>query len=160
MANHEFYSYVNMDYFLLSSLKINTPPRLVVSYDIACQWSRNLAKRVQLYPTNPLSDGRMNITTLVPKFHLPAHVMECQTSFSFNLVPGVGRTDGEAPERGWSEINAVASSTKEMGPGSRRDTLDDHFGARNWRKTTQIGMSKCFHIYFNNFLRVQFSNGV
>ncbi|KAF8176561.1 hypothetical protein BJ912DRAFT_1024344 [Pholiota molesta] len=130
--------YVNMDYFLLSSLKINTPPQLVVSYDIACQWSRNLEKRVQIYPPNPLSDGQMNLTTLVPKFHLPAHVLECQTSFSFNLVPGVGRTDGEAPERGWSEINAVATSTKEMGPGSRRDTLDDHFGARNWRKITQI----------------------
>ncbi|KAG6852000.1 hypothetical protein C0991_004303 [Blastosporella zonata] len=25
-------------------------------------------------------------------------------------------------------------STKEMGPGSHRDTLDDHFGDYNWRK--------------------------
>ncbi|KAG6826461.1 hypothetical protein H0H92_015732, partial [Tricholoma furcatifolium] len=41
---------------------------------------------------------------------------------------------GEAPERGWAAINAVANSMKEMGPGSRRDTLDDHFGDYNWRK--------------------------
>ncbi|KJA24436.1 hypothetical protein HYPSUDRAFT_136378, partial [Hypholoma sublateritium FD-334 SS-4] len=131
--------YVNMDYFLLSSLKFNTPSRLVVSYDIGCQWSRNLASRVQQYPTNPLSNKEMDITFLVPKFHLPGHVDKCQTNYSFNLVPGVGRTDGEAPERGWADINAVATSTKEMGPGSRRDTLDDLFGARNWRKITNYG---------------------
>lgn len=54
-------------------------------------------------------------------------------------MPGVGRTDGEAPERGWSHINPVATSTREMGPGSRRDTLDDHFSDWNWKKTTGMG---------------------
>ncbi|KAG5635682.1 hypothetical protein H0H81_010420 [Sphagnurus paluster] len=44
------------------------------------------------------------------------------------VVVLVGRTDGEAPKRGWAAVNAVTSSTKEMGPGSRHDTLDDHFG--------------------------------
>ncbi|KAJ7096002.1 hypothetical protein C8R43DRAFT_964421 [Mycena crocata] len=38
-----------------------------------------------------------------------------------------GQTDGEAPERGWANANPLANSTKEMGPGSRRDALDDHF---------------------------------
>ena len=127
-----------MDYFFLTSLKFNTPARLVVSYDIACQWSQNLSKRVQTYPTNPLSSNEIDLTFLVPKFHLPAHIEKCQTNYSFNLVPGVGRTDGEAPERGWADINSVATSTKEMGPGSRRDTLDDLFGARNWMKITNI----------------------
>ncbi|KAF9470197.1 hypothetical protein BDN70DRAFT_821646, partial [Pholiota conissans] len=75
---------------------------------------------------------------LVPKFHLAAHIEKCQTEFSFNYVPGVGRTDGESPERGWSDINAIAMSTREMGPGSRRDTLDDHFGDRNWRKIATL----------------------
>ncbi|KJA17059.1 hypothetical protein HYPSUDRAFT_70954 [Hypholoma sublateritium FD-334 SS-4] len=130
--------YVNMDYFFLTSLNFNTPARLVVSYDITCQWSRNLLKRVQSYPTNPLSNDEIDLMFLVPKFHLPAHVEKCQTNYSFNLVPGVGRTDGEAPERGWSDINAVATSMKEMGPGSRHDTLDDLFGARNWLKITNI----------------------
>lgn len=55
-----------------------------------------------------------------------------------DLTPGVGRTDGESPERGWAAMNPVASSTKEMGPGSRRDTLDDHFGDYNWRKVTSL----------------------
>ncbi|KAG1887840.1 hypothetical protein F4604DRAFT_1916666 [Suillus subluteus] len=47
--------------------------------------------------------------------------------------------DGEAPERGWANINPVASSTKEMGPGARRDTLDDFFGDWNWKKIVSLG---------------------
>ncbi|KAK0436073.1 uncharacterized protein EV420DRAFT_1623528 [Desarmillaria tabescens] len=33
--------YLNMDYFVLSTLSDNTPPDLVISYDIACQWHKN-----------------------------------------------------------------------------------------------------------------------
>ncbi|KAG1787941.1 uncharacterized protein HD556DRAFT_1538926 [Suillus plorans] len=74
------------------------------------------------------------INFFVPKFHLPAHIEKCQTTFSFNFKRGVGCTDGEALERGWANINPVASSTKEMGPGARRDMLDDFFGDWNWKK--------------------------
>ncbi|KAF5380091.1 hypothetical protein D9615_006268 [Tricholomella constricta] len=116
---------------------------LVVSYDIACQWSIHIWKRMEKYPRRLHLDaeGRQHIVFLVPKFHLPAHIMACQTVFSFNYNWGVGRTDGEAPERGWSHINPVATSTREMGPGSRQDTLDDHFGDWNWKKTTLMGVS-------------------
>ncbi|OJA19377.1 hypothetical protein AZE42_13202 [Rhizopogon vesiculosus] len=81
----------------------------------------------------------MAITFFVPKFHLPAHIMECQTHFSWNFIPGVGQTDGEAPECGWANINPVTLSTKEMGPGAQRDTLDDHFDDWNWKKVVQLG---------------------
>lgn len=133
-------SYVNMDYLYFSSIKNHSPANLVVSYDIACQWSRNLIRRSELYPPD-LVTPRVNqlcVTYLVPKFHLYAHQTDCQINYSFNLTPGVGRTDGESPERGWAAMNPVASSTKEMGPGSRRDTLDDHFGDYNWRKVISL----------------------
>jgi hypothetical protein len=135
--------YINMDYFLLSSLRGSELSRIVISYDIACQWSRNLKKRCSTYQDagpNMISDLLdLEITYLVPKFHLPAHIVKCQEEFSFNFTPYVGRTDGESPERGWAAANAIANSTKEMGPGSRRDTLDDHFGDYNWRKITDLG---------------------
>lgn len=125
--SHSTFSYVNMDYFFLSSIRNLLLLRLVVSYDIACQWWINLLKRCQTYPPNALSTiTQLVIIYLIPKFHLAAHVSKCQTSFSFNYTPRVGRTDGEAPERGWSATNGIAASTKEMGPGSRNDTLDDH----------------------------------
>jgi hypothetical protein len=140
-------SYVNMDYFFFSSVARTDLRTLVVSYDIACQWSKNLWKRMASYSDQFQLDinGSTTVNFLVPKFHLPAHVELCQTTYSFNLMPGVGRTDGEAPERGWSHINPVATSTREMGPGSRRDTLDDHFSDWNWKKTTGMGLSSTKH---------------
>ncbi|KAF8415032.1 hypothetical protein L210DRAFT_3658007 [Boletus edulis BED1] len=146
--------YINMDYLLFSMLRHNSTNILNISYDIACQWSKNLSTRIVDLPSSmqfPLSEKRINF--LVPKFHLPAHVEKCQTTYSFNFTKGVGRTDGEAPERGWANINPVASSTKEMGPGARRDTLDDHFGHSNWKKVVSLrhsllqklktGITKC-----------------
>ena len=157
-----------MDYFLLSSLRRLDLCRIVISYDIACQWSRNLKSRCSTYGPNIFSDSpNLEVTYLVPKFHLPAHITKCQEEFSFNFTRHVGRTDGESPARGWAAANAIANSTKEMGPGSickatlydiltmisnylsiipgsRRDTLDDHFGDYNWRKITDLGNLKLF----------------
>lgn len=128
-----------MDYIFLSSLTQNAPQHLVVSYDIVCQWIRNLLVRCDIYPPNLLDT--FIIEYLIPKFHLSAHQPICHVSYSFNYTRNVGRTDGEAPERGWAAMNPIANSTKEMGPGSRRDTLDDHFGDINWRKITAMGES-------------------
>ncbi|KAM6491179.1 hypothetical protein JOM56_013418 [Amanita muscaria] len=125
--------YVNMDYFFLSSIQQNCPTKLVISYDIACQWSKNLQKRIDLYGPSHGSDVFQNMSTTFADF--------CKINYSFNFLPRMGCTDGEAPERGWAATNAVASSTKEMGPGSRRDTLDDHFGDYNWRKVTNLAAS-------------------
>ncbi|KAG1884133.1 hypothetical protein F4604DRAFT_1677272 [Suillus subluteus] len=53
----------------------------------------------------------------------------------------MARTDGEAIEHRWSNMNPVATSTREMGPGSRHDILDDHFGDWNWHKVSNLGPS-------------------
>lgn len=151
---NSLHSYVNMDYLFFASLKDSSLHSFVVSYDIACQWSKKIWARMSQYPHSLQVDhtGRQSFVFLVPKFHLPAHIEQCHTSFSFNLTPGVARTDGEAPERGWAHINPVGPSTKEMGPGSRRDTLDDHFGDWNWKKVTGMGktLSYTFPVCTNN----------
>jgi hypothetical protein len=81
--------------------------------------------------TYHLDHNSKTINFFIPKFHLPAHIEPCQIDFSFNLSQYVGWTDGEAPECGWANINPITSSTKEMGPGSWHDTLDDHFSDWN-----------------------------
>ncbi|KAG2037090.1 hypothetical protein BDR03DRAFT_934153 [Suillus americanus] len=121
--------YLNMDYIVFSALsRFSSIPSVNFSYDIACQWHKKLWHRVT-----------QQFRFFIPKFHLAAHVAACQMTFSFNWSPYVGRTDGEAPERGWADINCVAVSTKEMAPGTRRDVLDDHFGDWNWKKVTGLG---------------------
>jgi hypothetical protein len=92
-------------------------------------------------PEEALSNNVKSVLFLIAKFHLPKHIEACNLQFSFNLTKGIGRTDGEAPERGWANINPAAQSMKEMGPGTWHDTLDDHFGDWNWKKTIKLGMS-------------------
>ncbi|KAG2093898.1 uncharacterized protein F5147DRAFT_747869 [Suillus discolor] len=129
--------YINMDYLVFSVIVGSGAAVLNLSYDIACQWHKKLWARLASMPDR-LQFDRKNKTVrfFVPKFHINAHIPACQTNFLFNYSKGVGCTDGEAPERGWVNVNRVATSTKEMGPGARRDTLDNNFGDWNWKKVT------------------------
>lgn len=121
-----------MDYALLSTLEGRTLPRLVLSYDIACQWSKNFATRILAFPQRLQFNPASTIfETVIPKFHIYAHGRKCQTPWSLNYRPHMARTDGEGVEREWSHINPVALSTRLMGPGARHDTLDDQWGAWN-----------------------------
>ncbi|KIK75125.1 hypothetical protein PAXRUDRAFT_163495, partial [Paxillus rubicundulus Ve08.2h10] len=88
--------YNNMDYLFLSSLSKTAMPVLNVSYDIVCQWHKALWHQMQKSPTSLHLDYKsMEVTFLVPKFHLPTHIAQCQWLFSFNVIRGVGHTDGE-----------------------------------------------------------------
>ncbi|KAG8215473.1 hypothetical protein J3R82DRAFT_9099 [Butyriboletus roseoflavus] len=84
----------------------------------------------------PYKNQKLNV--LIPKFHLPAHIAECQWKYSFNFIKGMGWTDGEAPERGWSTLNTVMSSAKQMEPGHHCDTFKDLIGDSNWKKVKMI----------------------
>ncbi|KAK0501996.1 hypothetical protein EDD18DRAFT_1100491 [Armillaria luteobubalina] len=76
---------------------------------------------------------------LVPKFHLPGHIKDCQERYCMSFHIHVGKNDGEAPERSWAISNGVAASTREMGPGHRHEKLDQHFGDFNWQKNVSQG---------------------
>jgi len=90
-----------MDYAFASALRHSSATVLKVSYNIACQWHKKLHQRVdKMLPHLRLNLHDRDVTFLVPKFHLPAHIPSCQWSFSFNWTKGVGRTDGEEPELG------------------------------------------------------------
>ena len=135
--------YLNMDYMLFMSMLGSLLLWLFISYDIACQWYKNLWTRMEIFPAEAQwrqdEQKRKKVVFLVPKFHLPAHIEQCNIDFSFNLTRFVGRTDGEAPERGWADANRLANSTSISGPGARRDTLDAHFQYSNWKKIVRLG---------------------
>ncbi|KZP03688.1 hypothetical protein FIBSPDRAFT_915265 [Athelia psychrophila] len=139
--------YANMDYLFFSSVSRQGFVRLVMSYDIVCQWSVYLWTRMLDMPGYlQINREGKDFIFLIPKFHLPAHIERCHTSFSFNLTRGVGRTDGEAPERGWSNINPLSASAKQMGPASFRETIDDHFGRLLLRKIKEAVEAHDEHI--------------
>jgi hypothetical protein len=130
-----------MDYILLSALAPLLVASVFISYDIACQFKLKFEEQMAKLPTEIQLPPGVNCDWGIPKCHCPMHKVSCQAPHSLNFKTGVGRTAGEGIERSWSELNRVANSTKEMGPGSRHDTLDDHIGHHNFRKYVGLGES-------------------
>lgn len=131
--------YCNVDFVFASALRGTTVKKVTVSYDISCQWFRNLLHRVKQLPDH-LSKHIMTliIDAVVPKLHIRGHKVVCWAPFGLNYRPGVGRTDGEGIERRWSETNGAAANTKEMREGHRQDTLDDICNDSNYQKVKNL----------------------
>ena len=127
---------MNVDYLLHSSLSQNAPTDVSVSYDIACSYSVRASNRWSKYGYDTFADRR--IYWSIPMFHLNAHREHCRSVFSPYLLLYSGRLNGEGVERRWAMTNGYAPATKEMGPGSRADVLDDVFGDQNWAKVTKL----------------------
>lgn len=128
-----------MDYIVFSGIKGNSTTEVRISYDIACQWCKKLKQRMATFPESIAIDPKTEISVGIPKFHLHGHGPSCQSTFSFNFLPGSGRTHGEGVETEWSVMNIVATSTKEMAPSARHETLNDHWGHWNYQKV--VGLS-------------------
>ena len=141
---------------------------MVVSYDIACKYHIHFMKRI-VDPSWPLVTQdewealqKIELILLVPKFHLAAHIEGCADRFSFNWTKDVGRTCGESVESNWASLNGLATSTREMGFGHRRDTLVDAMGDWNWRKAVNEG--ECFELNISTtqylFISISFSHSL
>ena len=129
-----------MDFVFSSAARGSVAKRLVISYDIACQWHKNLRTRMVSMPASYQTDlENCAVHFVIPKFHIGAHGTSCQSKFSLNYRPYMGRTDGENIERGWAWLNPASLSTREMGPGARQDALDDQWSFWNWRIVVSLG---------------------
>jgi len=129
------YRYCNMDYIILSALIGFSLLRLVFSYDIVCQWSKNLDPRMLEYPEHMRIDlDRVEVQNAVPSFHIRAHGSDCQQLFSFAFLLWAARTVGEEVETGWAHMNLASPSIQEMAPGHRHEVLNDHWGGWNFQK--------------------------
>ncbi|KAK7017025.1 hypothetical protein VNI00_018752 [Paramarasmius palmivorus] len=132
--------YCNIDWILASILghhdcKLKT----CLSYDICCQYCKRFIERLMQLPEEKRPKEIPEFQFVIPKLHVYGHTTACQLYFSLNYALGVGRTDGEGVERNWAGQGPIATSTTEMGPGSRHDTLDDHWGYWNWQKLVGLG---------------------
>ncbi|KAI9056786.1 hypothetical protein FKP32DRAFT_1615644 [Trametes sanguinea] len=150
-ARHEFWlalgagdtqkgeRYVNMDYLFVSAMRDYLIVNKIVSYDIACQWSKHLLERIANFPPHlQLDIPEGSLTYVIPKLHYNSHIREGHSPYSLNYRRGCGRNDGEGIERRWWDIQPIASSTKVMGPGQRQGVLEDHWGYANWRKRVDM----------------------
>jgi hypothetical protein len=134
-------SYANMDFLVLFTLINVLVLKLTLSYDIVCQWSRNLKKRIIQFPSWMRIPPAIfaSIVYVIPKFHIHGHGSKCQFRFSFNFLRWSARTNGEDIERWWAHVNPISMSTKEMSSGARHNVIDDHAAFWNFRKITGFG---------------------
>ncbi|TRM55258.1 hypothetical protein BD626DRAFT_553106 [Schizophyllum amplum] len=133
--------YANMDYALASLLKFHSPLlKVILSYDIACQFSKNLVERVKkLPPLLRFVAVARTMRFVIPKLHILGHRLVCQLLFNLAYLFGGARTDGEGVERPWAHLGPLGTSLRQMGPGTAADTLDDHLSHWNWLKLIALG---------------------
>jgi hypothetical protein len=141
---------VKTDFALFTGLGVEGRrlERIVISYDIWCQYHKKLGKRLEKrFPHFLPLFNRRRILGAVPKMHINGHKADCQIENSFTYEPHSGMTCGEGIESAWSEQNHAAAFTKEQNPGHRHDTLDDFNGYWNWTKLQRL--CECIYYLFS-----------
>ncbi|KAJ7315538.1 hypothetical protein DFH08DRAFT_971894 [Mycena albidolilacea] len=133
--------YGNMDYIIASAWRhLRNLLFFLLSYDIMCQWVKNLRERLlKLPPTLRFELAHYFVKFVIPKLHILGHLKFCQDFFSLLYILGSAQADMEGIERIWSSSGLMGASTREMGPGSRQDTLDDFWHHWNWGKVVGMG---------------------
>lgn len=138
-----------MDYIILSALLGVTLLHVVITYDIACQWSKNLEKRMKNMPQElQVNLSELKITAAVPSWHINAHGARCQTDFALAYRTGTCHTCGEEIESSWGSTNVLGSQVREQAPGVRHDGLNDHWNGSNFQK--KIGLRECSMVFPNH----------
>ncbi|VDB90239.1 unnamed protein product [Peniophora sp. CBMAI 1063] len=135
-----------MDFIFAAAVRRVRASSLHIYYDIICQYTRKLNLRMlEVEPRSFVGVGaqkilhKINVSFGIPKFHNPGHLVICQLWFNLAYLIATGQTDGEASERAWAGLNPAASSLREMGPGTMRDTIDFYCSFWNWRKFIHMG---------------------
>ncbi|KAF9471357.1 hypothetical protein BDN70DRAFT_820109, partial [Pholiota conissans] len=139
----------NVDFAFLSALRTTNTEgikRVLLLYDIGCQYSVNFAARMSQH----LPEG-LTVDHGIGMFHVHGHQEQCFYRFAPSFIPGAGNVAGEILESLWSELNQISSSTRSMTLPGRAETLDDHTSDSNFRKT--IGMSAALCKSFSNAVK-------
>lgn len=128
-----------MDYSLSQALRgtLHGIQRVLLTYDIMCQYGINLESRFRDVPYLQLPHG-LDIQKAVGVWHIGDHIADCYAPFFPGFVTGIGVVDGEIVETLWSQLNLLAPTTRTMTHAGRTETLDDGMGDSNWKKTTNM----------------------
>jgi hypothetical protein len=106
---------------------------VMLSYDAMCQYQIKLKERFQQrFPDLTPHLDRMRY--MIPVLHLRDHQEECEYKYGPYYMLGGAHYYGEQAESIWAEYNQVGGRTRQMTPGHRHDTLNEHHSDWNWKK--------------------------
>jgi len=133
-----------MDYCVSESIKFNTDgiTRMILLYDIMCQFWKNLKTRFHGNPYLKFPEG-VEILRGIGLFHVHGHKDECYGRFAPTFIPGAGMVDGEVLETLWAVLNGIADSIRSQSTAHRQESLDDHMNDSNWKKMIQLSEHRC-----------------
>ncbi|KAI5997880.1 hypothetical protein EDC04DRAFT_2584961, partial [Pisolithus marmoratus] len=131
------FRYMNTDYSICNALGYHSESitKVLVIYDVGCQWSINFSSKVKNSPSLLLP--ALEIVPAVGKFHLAAHKLSCFPRYSLNFVKGAGHLDGEILETLWAPFNKISPTAKSMTQAHRQEVYDDHMRDSNWKKLVE-----------------------
>ena len=134
---------MNMDYSLCEAIKysnVDQVPGVILAYDIACQYSVNLRKRIMEGPFLDLSVD-LPILPAIGLFHVHGHQEKCYARYAPTFVRGIGKGDGEILETNWGVLNGISPMARTMTLAHRTEVMDAHFADNNWKKMVNMGQS-------------------
>lgn len=112
--------------------------RLLLIYDIMCQYYKKLGLRFDRNPYLDMPD--IVREKAIGQFHVHGHKDSCFFRFSTSFIPGAGQVDGEVLETLWGVLNKISWSARTTTLAHRAEILDDHTNDSNWKKLINIGM--------------------
>lgn len=112
--------------------------RVILYYDIICQFWKNFWKRFKGNPYLHYPDD-VEILRAIGLFHVHGHIDSCYARYAPSFIEGAGQIDGEVLETLWAVLNMIHSSIRRMSTSHRREVLDDHMNDSNWKKLVGMG---------------------
>lgn len=140
--------YCNVDFNVLATLIGILLLWIVLTYDVACQWSKNLRTCIADFPLEMQIPEMMRLDVAIPGWHINRHGETCRNNFNISYIEGAGRMVGEDVETVWAGTNPLALSIREMGPAAWHDTLNDHWNRWNFCKIIWFRMFFIILIFF------------
>ena len=131
-----YHRFANIDYVILTTAKGIRVIRIVLTFDVNCQYSKKFFEQMKDFPLEMWIDENTVVEFAIPSWHINAHGADCRADFGLSYRDGVGggRTCGEEVEGTWAGTNPLGPSTREMGPGARHETLNGQWGGLNFRR--------------------------
>ncbi|EFI26719.1 hypothetical protein CC1G_15640 [Coprinopsis cinerea okayama7 len=137
--------HINMDYALSEALKLTVSDeisKVLFVYDINCQYSKHLLKRLREGEFLTLREDLVFVHG-IGLFHVHGHQESCHARYSLTFIEGAGVSSGEILESLWAVVNEVARATSTMSLAHRTEVLDAILGDINWKKLIQLVPTTC-----------------
>lgn len=86
------------------------------------------------FPDDMKIDLNTQLDIAIPSWHINRYGLDYKANFNLSYMDGIGRTCGEEVETTWAHTNVLGASIREMCPGARHETLNDHWNGWNFWK--------------------------